>query len=157
MCDWVTLLYRRKLTEHCKPAIMENIKIITKFLKNVMHQHIYQTNISVESQLLPQDYKHLWFLWQLVISMLLSPWWLKHFLSVLFPGRWVATRVPMWQNQSWHALNTGLYWHCKVFCFSYFHILPKLIQYPVHLRAKDLCAWFQCHLLVSSQLHCIEI
>uniref|UniRef100_A0A4X1TZ52 Uncharacterized protein n=1 Tax=Sus scrofa TaxID=9823 RepID=A0A4X1TZ52_PIG len=31
MCDWVTLLYSRKLTEHCKPAIMEKIKII--FLK----------------------------------------------------------------------------------------------------------------------------
>ena len=29
-CDWVTLLYRRKLTEHCKPAIMEKIKIIKK-------------------------------------------------------------------------------------------------------------------------------
>ena len=28
MCDWVTLLYSRKLTEHCKPAIMEKIKII---------------------------------------------------------------------------------------------------------------------------------
>ena len=23
MCDWVTLLYRRKLTEHCKQVIME--------------------------------------------------------------------------------------------------------------------------------------
>ena len=23
MCNWVTLLYSRKLTEHCKPAIME--------------------------------------------------------------------------------------------------------------------------------------
>ena len=23
MCDWVTLLYSRKLTEHSKPAIME--------------------------------------------------------------------------------------------------------------------------------------
>ena len=22
MCDWVTLLYSRKLAEHCKPAIM---------------------------------------------------------------------------------------------------------------------------------------
>ena len=30
MCDWVTLLYSRKLTEHCKPAIMEKIKIIIK-------------------------------------------------------------------------------------------------------------------------------
>ena len=30
MCDWVTLLYSRKLTEHCKPAMMEKIKIIQK-------------------------------------------------------------------------------------------------------------------------------
>ena len=28
MCDWVTVLYSRKLTEHCKPAMMEKIKII---------------------------------------------------------------------------------------------------------------------------------
>ena len=28
MCDWVTMLYSRKLTEDCKPAIMEKIKII---------------------------------------------------------------------------------------------------------------------------------
>ena len=30
MCDWVILLYSRKLTEHCKPATMEKIKIIVK-------------------------------------------------------------------------------------------------------------------------------
>ena len=30
MCDWVTLLYGRKLTEHCKPTIKEKIKIIKK-------------------------------------------------------------------------------------------------------------------------------
>ena len=30
ICDWVTLLYSIKLTEHCKPAIMEKIKIIIK-------------------------------------------------------------------------------------------------------------------------------
>ena len=30
MCDWVTLLCSRKLTEHCKPTIMEKIKIIKK-------------------------------------------------------------------------------------------------------------------------------
>ena len=30
MCDWITWLYSRKLTEHCKPAIMEKIKIILK-------------------------------------------------------------------------------------------------------------------------------
>ena len=28
MCEWVTLLYSRKLTEHCKPVITEQIKII---------------------------------------------------------------------------------------------------------------------------------
>ena len=28
MCDWATLLYSRTLTEHCKPIIMEKIKII---------------------------------------------------------------------------------------------------------------------------------
>ncbi len=28
MCNWVTMLYSRKLTEHCKPAIMEKNKII---------------------------------------------------------------------------------------------------------------------------------
>ena len=30
MCDWVTLLYSRKLTEHCEPTIKEKIKIIIK-------------------------------------------------------------------------------------------------------------------------------
>ena len=30
MCDWVTSLYSRKLTELCKPATMEKIKIIIK-------------------------------------------------------------------------------------------------------------------------------
>ena len=28
VCDWVTMLYSRKLTEHCKPAIMEKKVII---------------------------------------------------------------------------------------------------------------------------------
>ena len=28
MCTWITMLYSRKLTEHCKPAIMEKNKII---------------------------------------------------------------------------------------------------------------------------------
>ena len=35
MCHWVTMLYSRKLTEHCKPAIMEKIKIIIKKKENV--------------------------------------------------------------------------------------------------------------------------
>ena len=30
MRDWITLLCSRKLMEHCKPAIMEKIKIIIK-------------------------------------------------------------------------------------------------------------------------------
>ena len=30
MCDRVTLLYSRKLTEHCKPITMEKIKLILK-------------------------------------------------------------------------------------------------------------------------------
>ena len=34
MCDWVTLLYSRKLTEPCKPTIMEKIKIIKKKRKS---------------------------------------------------------------------------------------------------------------------------
>ena len=32
LCDWVTLLYRGKLTELCKPAIMEKNK---NHLKNM--------------------------------------------------------------------------------------------------------------------------
>ena len=30
MCDWVTLLHSKKLTEYCKPTVMEKIKIIKK-------------------------------------------------------------------------------------------------------------------------------
>ena len=33
VCDWFTLLHSRKLTECCKPAIMEKIKIINNFFK----------------------------------------------------------------------------------------------------------------------------
>ena len=32
MCDWVSLLYCRKLTEHCKPTIMEKIKKLKIFV-----------------------------------------------------------------------------------------------------------------------------
>ena len=35
MCNWVTMLYSRKLTEHCKPAMMEK-KIITQKKKKKM-------------------------------------------------------------------------------------------------------------------------
>ena len=34
MCNWVALLYSRKLTEHCKPIIMEKIKTIVKLKNN---------------------------------------------------------------------------------------------------------------------------
>ena len=40
MCDWVTLLYNRKSTEHCKPGIMEKIKIIIKQKKKINKIHI---------------------------------------------------------------------------------------------------------------------
>jgi len=33
MCDWVSMLYSRKLTEHCKPAIMEKNK--NHYIKNL--------------------------------------------------------------------------------------------------------------------------
>ena len=33
MCNWITLLYSRKLTEYYKPAIMEKVKIIIKLKK----------------------------------------------------------------------------------------------------------------------------
>ena len=35
MCNWVTMLYSRKLTEHYKPAIMRKIKIITLKLAKI--------------------------------------------------------------------------------------------------------------------------
>ena len=42
MCDWVTLLYSRKWTEHCKPAIMKRIKIIKKnFLRGNLNLHSF--------------------------------------------------------------------------------------------------------------------
>ena len=42
MCDRVTLLCRRKLTEHCKLAIMEKIKIIIKKKEiTCIHEHIW--------------------------------------------------------------------------------------------------------------------
>jgi len=40
MYDWVILLYSRKLTEHCKPSIMEKslkIKIKKKYKKDQKH------------------------------------------------------------------------------------------------------------------------
>ena len=36
MCNWVTMLYSRKLTEQCKPAIMEKNKNHKKIIKNAL-------------------------------------------------------------------------------------------------------------------------
>ena len=33
MCNWVTMLYSRKLPEHCKPAIMEKNKNYSLYKK----------------------------------------------------------------------------------------------------------------------------
>ena len=44
MCDWVTLPYSRKLTEHCKPAIMEKIKIIKRKKRGVPVMAQWLTN-----------------------------------------------------------------------------------------------------------------
>lgn len=71
-------------------------------------------------------------------------------------GEWLQ-QFQSGKSHSWHALKIGLSWHCNVFCFFHLYILPKSIQYPVYLGAKNLCVCFQCHLLVSSKLHCTEI
>ena len=41
MCDWVTMLYSRKLTEHCKPAITEKKK---KKIITLIYIHIHQAS-----------------------------------------------------------------------------------------------------------------
>ena len=43
--DWLTLLYRRKLTKHCKPTIMEKIKIIKK--KEIQSLEVGSWNLHV--------------------------------------------------------------------------------------------------------------
>lgn len=41
VCDWVTLLFSRKLTEHCKPTIKEKIKIIKKVNSAQKHFRLF--------------------------------------------------------------------------------------------------------------------
>ena len=65
--DWVTFLYSSKLTEHCKPSIVEKIKIIKKFTtqkKSVFFSCIYshvcpRLFLSIPL-LLFQDHGHEW-------------------------------------------------------------------------------------------------
>ena len=45
MCDWVTMLYSRKLTEHCKPVMMEKIKIILKKDKRMANKHMKRCSL----------------------------------------------------------------------------------------------------------------
>ena len=39
MCNWVTMLYSRELTEHCKLAIMKKINIIIYKKGKVIQSH----------------------------------------------------------------------------------------------------------------------
>ena len=45
MCNWVTMVYSRKLTEHCKPAIMEKKSL---YIKNeLLYFNIVSYNLFV--------------------------------------------------------------------------------------------------------------
>ena len=56
VCNWVTLLYSRKVTEHFKPTVMEKIKIILK--KKVHHSMInYFLFISLYHSILYRCFK----------------------------------------------------------------------------------------------------
>ena len=55
MCDWVTLLYSKNLTEHCKPTIMEKIKIILKKLKLKKKKN---TELHMVSSFLKKEKEH---------------------------------------------------------------------------------------------------
>ena len=49
MWNWVSMLYIRKLTEHCKPAIMEKNKILLSHKKEQNHaicSNMYGTRVS---------------------------------------------------------------------------------------------------------------
>ena len=46
MCNWVTLLYSRKLIEHCKPAILEKIKIIIRIYEEWVNSFVQERTVS---------------------------------------------------------------------------------------------------------------
>ena len=46
ICNWVTMLYSGKLTEHCKPAIMEKNK--NNYIKNIfLKNDVFNLSIAV--------------------------------------------------------------------------------------------------------------
>ena len=49
MCNWVTMLYSRKLTEHCKPAIMKKKKKKEKRKISRMHCYVKKTNKKLQN------------------------------------------------------------------------------------------------------------
>ena len=63
MCNWVTMLYSRKLTEHCKPAIMEKNK--NQYIKKIKKQTLVKKEIdrqkdtSYQKKLIKPDMKKL--------------------------------------------------------------------------------------------------
>jgi len=55
MCNWVTVLYSRKLTEHCKPATMEKNKnhyTIKKNLKRGIQKRERELHFLIEKLLI---------------------------------------------------------------------------------------------------------
>ena len=52
MCDWVTLLYSRKLTEYCKLTIMEKIgvPIVAQWLTNPTRNHEFAGSVPALAQ-----------------------------------------------------------------------------------------------------------
>ena len=60
MYNWVTMLYSRKLTEHCKLAIMEEIKIII-YIKKITSLSVYiYTYIYTHTEREKVEYIHLY-------------------------------------------------------------------------------------------------
>ena len=66
MCNWVTLLYSRKLTEHCKPAIMEKIKKSLLKKKEMLFVRPIKFNLHMVSVLFKEKSEILFY-------MLMSP------------------------------------------------------------------------------------
>ena len=63
MCDWVTLLYSRKLTEHCKWAIMEKNKNYLKkksICKNQLRVPPVASGLRIQLQQLRLLWRHSW-------------------------------------------------------------------------------------------------